>query len=79
LILRNHSETLRGVFLEGVLIGWLRPHQTWQLADLTPGSYQLGWASFLGDQPVEQSRVAVPGRAQLGVAAPDGGLEPGPE
>jgi hypothetical protein len=67
LLLRNGTDLLRYVFIDGVPVAWAWPAQDTAVLGLVRGRYVLQWRSFLADTLDPPVAIEVPGRASLGL------------
>ncbi|HEY3237844.1 MAG TPA: hypothetical protein VGJ84_24200, partial [Polyangiaceae bacterium] len=72
LLLVNHSEIPRYFLLDGVAVGWARPHTETKVGGLLSGRYLVSSEDFLGAQPSPPVTVTVPARFVLS-GEPDAG------
>jgi hypothetical protein len=61
LVLRNTSDELRVVWIDGVPVAWVAPGADESLTTLVRGHYTLQWRTFLGDAWTPPETAAVPG------------------
>jgi hypothetical protein len=71
LLLRNTSDELRVVWLDGVAVAWVAPGAEESVTTLVRGHYALQWRTFLGDAWNAPETAAVPGVSEAGRSEPD--------
>jgi hypothetical protein len=71
LVLRNTSDELRVVWLDGVPVAWVAPGADESLTTLVRGHYALQWRTFLGDAWTPPETAAVPGVSEAGKGEPE--------
>jgi hypothetical protein len=71
LVLRNTSDELRVVWLDGVPVAWVAPGAEESLTTLVRGHYALQWRTFLGDAWTAPETATVPGVSEGGRAEPE--------
>jgi hypothetical protein len=71
LVLRNTTDELRVVWLDGVPVAWVAPGAEEDLTTLVRGHYALQWRTFLGDSWSAPETAAVPGVSEAGRTEPE--------
>jgi hypothetical protein len=68
LVLRNTTDELRVVWLDGAAVAWVAPGGEESLTTLVRGHYAVQWRTFLGDAWSAPETAAVPGVSEAGRA-----------
>lgn len=68
LLIENHTEELRFVLLDGLILARMPPHTSLLVDALIPGKYALSSQDFLGDDPTPVRIVELPALLQLGTS-----------
>ncbi|RYE93509.1 MAG: hypothetical protein EOO75_04215 [Myxococcales bacterium] len=66
LVVRNATDALRYLLVDGVPVAWLLPGQELPVLGLPRGRYTVQWRSFLGDVIEPARLVEVPARVSVG-------------
>src|SRR4029079_12064301 len=62
----NRTDVLSYVLLDGVAIGWVRPHGDQYVIGPKPGRYTVSWRDFFGMEVETPRAIELPARVVLG-------------